>query len=104
MNNTCEHISSIKIDDIVPPHSKGCEQCLKMGSDWVYLRLCLTCGHVGCCDNSPNKHATKHAKETKHPVVQTFEPEPIWLYCYEDDMLVDDAAVYYDGNHTTFEG
>ena len=52
----------------------GCEECLQMGSDWVHLRLCLTCGHVGCCDNSPNKHATKHFKTTEHPIIKSFEP------------------------------
>jgi uncharacterized UBP type Zn finger protein len=60
-----------------------------MGSDWVHLRLCLTCGHVGCCDNSRNKHATKHFHHTHHPVIRSFEPGEEWGYCYPDDTFAD---------------
>jgi adenylate cyclase len=67
----------------------GCEECLQIGSDWVHLRLCLSCGHVGCCDNSPNKHATKHFKSTKHPVIRSFEPGETWEWCYVDNILLD---------------
>lgn len=72
---TCSHIQQIQVHD---PNSKGCEECLKIGSEWVYLRLCLSCGKVGCCDNSPNQHASKHAKNENHPVLQTYEPEDKW--------------------------
>ena len=74
-----------------------------MGSGWVYLRLCLECGNVGCCDNSPNKHASKHAKASDHPVVQTFEPEDKWVYCFIDDVMSLEPSVFFDGDHTTFK-
>jgi uncharacterized UBP type Zn finger protein len=70
------------------PHTpQGCEECLKMGAQWVHLRLCLTCGHVGCCDSSPNKHATKHFHHTHHPVIRSFQPGEHWLWCYDDDTF-----------------
>jgi len=72
----CEHVSSIKD---VTPSADGCEDCLKIGASWVHLRLCEECGHVGCCDSSPNKHATKH------PMIKSFEPGEDWGYCYVDD-------------------
>jgi len=58
------------------------------GSDWVHLRLCLSCGHVGCCDSSPNKHATKHFKVTEHPIIRSFEPGEDWEWCYVDQVMV----------------
>jgi uncharacterized UBP type Zn finger protein len=73
----------IKIKD-VEPGSRGCEECLKIEDGWVHLRICLTCGHVGCCDDSKNKHATKHFKETGHPIIQSFQPGEDWKYCYID--------------------
>ena len=66
----------------------GCEECLQMGSDWVHLRLCLTCGHVGCCDSSPNRHATKHFKTPDHPIIKSFEPGENWVWCYVDKTYV----------------
>ena len=98
--DSCEHIDNIEVH---APHTKGCEECLKIGGEWVHLRLCLECGQVGCCDNSPNQHASKHAKETEHNVIQTFEPEPKWLYCYDHDLLVDEPNVFYDGDRKTFD-
>ena len=87
----CEHISQAKVSR---PHTPdGCEECLEIGSDWVHLRLCLSCGHVGCCDDSPNKHATKHFHKTKHPVIRSFEPGEAWEYCYLDDAFFDPQAV-----------
>jgi uncharacterized UBP type Zn finger protein len=82
----CQHITQVKD---VQPHSRGCEECLKMGSRWVHLRLCRTCGHVGCCDSSPNRHATQHFHATKHPIVSSFEPGEDWSWCYVDEMEVD---------------
>jgi uncharacterized UBP type Zn finger protein len=79
----CTHKDMIKIKD-VEPGSRGCEKCLKIGDGWVHLRICLTCGHVGCCDDSKNKHATKHFKETGHPIIQSFQPGEDWKYCYID--------------------
>jgi uncharacterized UBP type Zn finger protein len=67
----------------------GCEECLQIGSDWVHLRLCLTCGNVGCCDSSPNKHATKHFRATGHPIIRSFEPGEDWEYCYVDDNIIE---------------
>ena len=72
----------------VTPSSEGCEDCLKIGSDWVHLRLCLTCGHVGCCDDSPNRHATAHFHATRHPIIQSFEPGEDWRWCYVHEAVV----------------
>jgi len=80
----CEHVSKIQP---VNPSADGCEDCLKTGGRWLHLRLCETCGHVGCCDSSPNTHATKHFRETGHPIVRSFEPGEDWGYCYADDMF-----------------
>ena len=67
----CSHLDQIQD---VTPSADGCEDCLKTGGWWVHLRLCLICGHVGCCDQSPNKHATRHFHTTQHPIIQSFEP------------------------------
>lgn len=75
--------------NIEPKTPNGCEECLQMGSTWVHLRLCLTCGHVGCCDSSPNKHATKHFKATEHPIIRSFQPGENWKYCYIDNMMIE---------------
>jgi len=69
------------------PKTKGCEECLKMGDTWVHLRLCEVCGHVGCCDSSKNKHATKHFHATGHPIVKSLERGESWMYCYLDDVM-----------------
>ena len=84
----CTHLDQIRK---VTPHARGCEDCLKIGDTWVHLRLCLTCGHVGCCDSSKNKHATKHYHATTHPIIQSFEPWETWRYCYADDALLPDG-------------
>lgn len=81
----CEHLADIRE---VSPAVDGCEKCLEMGDEWVNLRLCLTCGHVGCCDNSKNTHATKHFHEVGHPVIVSFEPGEEWLWCYTDQVSV----------------
>ena len=81
---SCTHLDQIKVEttDI-----RVCEECVKMGDLWVHLRLCLTCGHVGCCDSSKNKHATKHFHKTSHPLVRSLEPGENWVWCYEDRMF-----------------
>lgn len=80
----CDHLREIKE---VTPSAKGCEDCLKSGGVWLHLRLCLICGHVGCCDNSPNRHATKHFHATTHPIIKSHEPGEDWGYCYPDDIF-----------------
>ena len=83
----CTHLR--QATDHRPNTPRGCEECLKTGDTWVHLRLCLECGHVGCCDDSPNKHATKHYHATGHPVIRSFEPGEHWRYCYVDDLVVE---------------
>ena len=81
----CKHLDMIKD---VTPNTEGCEECLKTGSWWVHLRMCRTCGHVGCCDSSPNKHATKHFHATDHPIVKSVEPGEDWSWCFADETVV----------------
>ncbi|WP_242336276.1 MULTISPECIES: ubiquitin carboxyl-terminal hydrolase 14 [Anaeromyxobacter] len=87
----CEHLSSLQRprSHALTPSSLGCEECLQSGDAWVQLRLCMTCGHVGCCDSSPNKHATRHFHATRHPVAKAFEPGEDWAWCYVDEELVE---------------
>jgi hypothetical protein len=86
-NMTCEHAANVKP---VPPRTPtGCEECLAAGTSWVHLRLCLTCGHVGCCDDSPGRHATRHAHAASHPVIASYEPGERWAWCYTDQVGVD---------------
>jgi hypothetical protein len=81
----CTHLDLI--DPAAKPSAEGCEDCLRDGGRWVHLRMCRSCGHVGCCDSSPNKHASKHAATGEHPLVSSFEPgEDWWWWCYVDDM------------------
>lgn len=82
----CTHLDQIKE---VTPSAKGCEDCLKTGDRWVHLRICMSCGHVGCCDNSPNKHATKHFHASSHPIIMSFEPGEDWMWCYVDNVIVE---------------
>ncbi|MFF5207494.1 ubiquitin carboxyl-terminal hydrolase 14 [Streptosporangium sp. NPDC000396] len=83
--STCEHLAQTQ--DPAPLTPEGCEECLRAGGRWVHLRRCLTCGHIGCCDSSPGKHATAHYKGTDHPVVASFEPGEEWRWCYVDSTL-----------------
>jgi uncharacterized UBP type Zn finger protein len=80
---SCQHLTGL---DPVPARTPGCEECLKLGTPWVHLRLCLSCGHVGCCDSSPGRHATKHFHQTNHPVIASFEPGERWAWCYVDEV------------------
>ena len=84
----CTHLDTIEITEL-PEEVAGCEDCLATGGLWLHLRICLECGHVGCCDDSPNKHATKHNRATSHPVIRSFEPGERWRYCYPDDLFVE---------------
>jgi uncharacterized UBP type Zn finger protein len=81
---TCTHLD---LATDAPPSGTGCVECLATGGHWVHLRRCLECGHVGCCDSSPDKHATAHFHETEHPLIQSFEPREEWFYCYVDDVM-----------------
>ena len=91
LSNPCKHVTAT-----TPRHThrprEGCVDCMKIGGQWVHLRLCLACGHVGCCDSSPGHHATKHAKRTGHPVIASFEPGERWAWCYVDQAEVDVPA------------
>src|SRR5512138_2648829 len=87
---TCEHVSEIRP---VSPDAQGCSECLASGDRWVHLRLCLTCGHVGCCDSSKNRHARRHAHAAAHPIVRSFEPGQEWAWCYPDADYVDPDAL-----------
>jgi uncharacterized UBP type Zn finger protein len=86
MAQTCNHIENAD-RNISANTPEGCEECLKTGDSWVHLRLCLECGHVGCCDNSKNKHATKHFHKTGHPVIKSLESGEDWEYCYVDNLF-----------------
>ena len=79
----CTHLSQATD---VTPSGNGCVECLATGDRWVHLRVCMTCGHVGCCDSSPNKHATKHSRAEDHPLVQSYEPSENWWWCYVDEV------------------
>lgn len=87
----CKHITD-HIDYPQPNTPEGCEECLATGGRWVHLRLCLQCGHVGCCDNSPGKHATKHFHKTQHPLIASYEPAEAWIWCYVDELFFETAA------------
>ncbi len=86
MQEPCSHLDQIYD---ISPNTDGCEECLKMGDSWVHLRLCKTCGHVGCCDSSKNKHATKHFRKTKHPIIRSLEPGEDWGWCYVDEVMIE---------------
>ncbi|WP_312436939.1 UBP-type zinc finger domain-containing protein [Janthinobacterium sp.] len=86
MTQGCQHLNDIHTCDA---NSAGCEECLKMGDEWVHLRVCMVCGHVGCCDDSKNKHATKHFHATKHPIIRSKEPGETWGWCYVDELFYD---------------
>jgi len=82
----CTHLDTIKVTDL-PAHIAGCEDCLKIGGRWVHLRMCEECGHIGCCDNSPNRHATAHFHGTGHPIIRSAEPGEDWSWCYVDEIV-----------------
>lgn len=81
----CTHTNQIRP---VEPEADVCPECVKLGDSWVHLRWCRTCGHVGCCDSSKNKHATKHFHATNHPIIQSLEPGEDWNWCYVDEMVI----------------
>jgi uncharacterized UBP type Zn finger protein len=85
MAGKCKHLSEVHE---VTPSAQGCEDCLKTGDSWVHLRMCLTCGHVGCCDSSKNKHATKHFHASSHPIMKSIQPGEQWGWCYVDEIYL----------------
>ncbi|MBY5537730.1 UBP-type zinc finger domain-containing protein [Rhizobium leguminosarum] len=86
MSARCNHITLVRN---VTPRTAGCEECLTEGRPWFHLRLCRECGHVGCCDQSEGKHATKHFEETGHPVIEGYDPPEGWGWCFIDNAMVD---------------
>ena len=82
----CTHLDQIQE---VTPGTAGCEECLKTGDRWLHLRLCRTCGHVGCCDQSKNKHATKHFNATAHPIIEGYDPPEGWGWCFVDKLMLE---------------
>jgi uncharacterized UBP type Zn finger protein len=83
----CTHLDQIKVTEL-PESVDGCEDCLREGTLWVHLRLCLECGHVGCCDNSPERHATRHHEISGHTLIRSIEPGEEWSWCYADDFAM----------------
>jgi len=81
----CTHLDQVQE---VAASGLGCKECLETGDDWVQLRICMICGHVGCCDSSKNKHATQHFHETNHPIIKSFEPGQTWGWCYVDEVMI----------------
>ncbi len=83
----CSHLDTIAVREL-PDEVAGCEDCLRDGSVWLHLRICLACGHVGCCDDSPNRHATAHASASGHPIIRSLEPGEVWCWCFVDDVAL----------------
>ena len=86
----CSHLDQIEFEDL-PDEIPGCEECLKTGDTWMHLRRCMVCGKIGCCDNSPNRHATAHFEETGHPLIRSAEPGEEWSWCYVDELFMQGA-------------
>jgi uncharacterized UBP type Zn finger protein len=84
----CTHLDHVLITEL-PKQVAGCEDCLKMGGQWLHLRICLECGKVGCCDDSPNRHATAHEQASGHPIIRSLEPGEVWSWCYIDELMME---------------
>jgi uncharacterized UBP type Zn finger protein len=82
---TCSHLDQIRVTEL-PTTIAGCEECLKIGGRWLHLRMCMTCGKIGCCDSSPNRHASGHAREEQHPIARSAEPDEDWSWCFVDQV------------------
>ena len=99
--STCDHLGSIADPaGAAAPGADGCEDCLAIGGRWLHLRRCATCGHVGCCDSSPNRHATAHHRASGHPIVQSFEPGEDWYWCFVDDVAFELPASSASPSHS----
>ena len=84
---SCAHLDQIELTEL-PESVDGCEDCLREGGVWMHLRICLSCGHVGCCDSSPNHHASRHARAEGHPIIRSLEPGEEWSWCFEDELAM----------------
>ena len=82
---TCAHLDHVRINEL-PEAVAGCEDCLAAGTQWFHLRICLECGRVGCCDSSPERHASKHAESAEHPIIRSLQPGEEWSYCFPDEL------------------
>ena len=89
---TCTHLDTIEITEL-PDEVAGCPECLEMGSPWCHLRICLGCGHVGCCDSSPNHHASSHARESGHVLIRSIQPGESWAWCFADQVMLPTVPV-----------
>src|ERR671918_470012 len=85
MAHECTHLDQVRVTEL-PGSVDGCEECLADGEPWLHLRICLGCGKVGCCEDSPNRHATRHAAQTSHPIIRSLEPGEQWSHCYVDEV------------------
>ena len=81
----CAHLDQVLVTELPQP-VEGCEECLKIGSSWVHLRMCTSCGKIGCCDSSPNRHASRHAADAAHPIARSAEPGETWSWCFVDEI------------------
>jgi uncharacterized UBP type Zn finger protein len=93
MSVICSHVDEVTLREL-PSSVDGCEDCLVDGGKWLHLRICLTCGHVGCCDDSPNRHATAHHHSTSHPIIRSIEPGEDWSWCYVDEIAFVLAGIH----------
>lgn len=89
MSTVCRHLDQIVV---TTTDTEVCEDCVKLGDGWVHLRLCMSCGHVGCCDSPKNRHATRHFRHTGHPLVRSIEPGERWVWCYSDEVMPGELA------------
>ena len=87
MSQVCSHLDQIAVTQL-PDAIAGCEDCLAIGGTWVHLRMCQMCGHIACCDSSPNRHASAHAGRARHPIARSAEPGETWSWCYDDQLMV----------------
>jgi uncharacterized UBP type Zn finger protein len=93
MAAACTHLDTIQVTEL-PPAVAGCEDCLREGSPWCHLRMCLTCGHIGCCDSSPRRHASQHARSAIHPLIRSLQPSEEWSWCYADQLVLEIPAIH----------
>jgi hypothetical protein len=89
----CTHLDQVQVTEL-PESVAGCEDCLRTGEKWLHLRICVTCGHVGCCDDSPNRHATAHTRASSHPIIRSLEPGEEWCWCYVDELAFIDREIH----------